>query len=445
MVLNLRLNRLELSNFHKFEHCSVELDERLTLLVGDNGTGKSSILEGAAIALDSVVSHLVFRHQRTITPSDARTALFSMGDVAEQQPQYPVTVLGSALVGNDEYAWSQTLQSPDGGPRENAEQPYLRMLRSCSEGIQNGDTELVLPILAYYGTGRLWNAQRGTFDDRRRTFSRQDGYVGSLRASADSDQMLSWFFKMTAQDVQRAQSLKPTGESGLFAAVRGAIEQCFRSITGSERVNVTYNLDVDDLDVEYVDGAGEVQRIAMGLLSDGYRTTLSMVADIAYRMALLNPALGERVVRETPGVVLIDEVDLHLHPLWQARILGDLRQLFPQVQFIATTHAPVVISSVRASHIRLLGDGDEVRLPETEVYGGDMGRILVSVMEAPDRPEDVRMLLDRFYKSLDEGDLEASRQLLEQLEATVGTDDTDVVGACTALSLEEADARYAAD
>ncbi len=134
--------------------------------------------------------------------------------------------------------------------------------------------------------------------------------------------MLTWFFKMTAQDVQRAQSLKPTVESGLFAAVRGVVEQCFQGITDSKRVNVTYNLDADDLDVEYVDLHGEVQRMSMGLLSDGYRTVLSMVADVAYRMALLNPALGGDAVKKTPGIVLIDEIDLHLHPLWQARILG---------------------------------------------------------------------------------------------------------------------------
>ena len=445
MELDLRLDRLELANFHKFEHCSIDLDERLTVLVGDNGSGKSSLLEAAAIALDSVISHLVFMHQRVIETSDARIALFDMGDVVERQPQFPVIVSACGRVEETKLGWSQTLQSMDGGSREDAEQSYLQLLRSCSASIQGGEANLVLPVLAYYGTGRLWSEGRGSIDVRRRTFSRQNGYLGSLEANASSDQMLSWFFKMTAQDVQRAQSLKPTGESGLFAAVRGAVERCFQGITGCKRVNVTYNLDADDLDVEYADECGEVQRMSMGLLSDGYRTVLSMVADIAYRMALLNPALGGDAIEKTSGVVLIDEIDLHLHPLWQARILGDLRDIFPRVQFVVTTHAPVVISSVRASHVRLLGDGDEVRRPSTEVYGGEVGRMLVSVMGAPERPVLVQARFDEFYQALDEGNLDAARSLLNGLEADLGADDTGVVSARTALSLEEVDARYAAD
>lgn len=112
---------------------------------------------------------------------------------------------------------------------------------------------------------------------------------------------------------------------------------------------MTHNLDVDDLDVEYLDSDGSVRRMPVGMLSDGHRSTLGMVADIAYRMALLNPALGGRVVNETPGVVLIDEVNLHLHPLWQARILGDLRDIFPRVQFIVTTHAPTGTTLTRST------------------------------------------------------------------------------------------------
>lgn len=167
---------------------------------------------------------------------------------------------------------------------------------------------------------------------------------------------------------------------------------------------MTYNLDVDDLDVEYLDSDGSVLRMPVGMLSDGYRSTLGMVADIAYRMALLNPALGGRVVNETPGVVLIDEVDLHLHPLWQARVLGDLRDIFPRVQFIVTTHAPTVVSSVEARCVRVLGNGGTAaQSPGAEVYGSDTGRVLVSVMGAPERPREVQEKFDEVYDLLDAG------------------------------------------
>ena len=445
MELDLRLDRLELTNFHKFEHCSIDFDERLTVLVGDNGSGKSSVLDAASVALDSVILGLVYIGQRDLSSSDARIAHFDMGDIVDRQAQYPVTVFAEGYAGSERFTWTKSLSSVDGRSSKKVDRCLDQLLRSCAKEIQSGDAELILPILGYYSTARLWAERHSSLDARRVAFSRQNGYRGSLSAKVNTDQMLSWFFKMTAQDVQRAQSLKPTGESTLFAAVRGVIERCFRSITGSDRVNVTYNLDADDLDVEYLDTSGEVRRMSMSLLSDGYRTTLSMVADIAYRMALLNPALGGKVIEGTPGIVLIDEVDLHLHPLWQARILGDLREIFPKVQFIVTTHAPVVISSVKASHIRVLGDGDEVRRPTTEVYGGDTGRILLSVMGAPERPESVQAEFDQFYQALDRGDYSAARDHLAKLEAEIGSDDTGVAGARTALSLEEADARYATD
>ena len=90
-------------------------------------------------------------------------------------------------------------------------------------------------------------------------------------------------------------------------------------------------------------------------MSDGYRNMLSMVADIAYRMALLNPQFLGEVTKKTSGVVLIDEIDLHLHPAWQRHIVSALKEIFPKVQFIVSTHAPSVISSVPKEEIVVNG------------------------------------------------------------------------------------------
>ena len=449
MAFDLKLDSLELTNFHKFERYSIDFDESMTVLVGDNGSGKSSILDAAAVSLSTVVSQLSHQPAIRLSSSDARLSFYDMEGFTDRQEQYPVTISARGRVGEgpqDEHAaWSYVLKSSDDNAFNLPNQQLQHLLRNCTERIQSGDSSLVLPVAAYYGTSRLHAHTQSGRNRRSKPFSRQDGYSNALDATIGTNQMLDWFFKMTAQNVQRSQSLRPAGESKLFVAVRTAIEQCFQSITGSKRVNVTYNLDTDDLDIEYFDNGNEVQRMSLSLLSDGYRTTLSMVADIAYRMALLNPALGEKVLSETPGIVLIDEVDLHLHPLWQARILGDLRSIFPKVQFIVTTHAPIVISSVGKQHIRLLNNDEEAQVPSAEVYGSDVGRVLISVMGAPERPEGVQRKFDEFYNVLGVGDFDQARTLLDELVKTVGNDDTDVVGAQTALSLEEADARYAAD
>lgn len=449
MAFEIRLDSLELENFHKFEHYTIGFDEHMTVLVGNNGSGKSSILDAACVALGTFLVGVSSASQRRITSSDARIGLFDMGDFVDRQGQYPVTISACGRAGEGaragEVKWSRSLNSAKGKATIKDAMGLLDLSRECFERLKEGDADLVLPVISYYGTGRLWAQGKGHGDRRPAPLSRQDGYKGALDASVSFDQVLDWFYRMTVEDLQREQGIKPMGRSPLFAAVRGAVERCFQALTGSKRVNVTYSLSSNDLVVEYLGAAGEVHRMPLGLLSDGYRTTLSMIADIAYRMALLNPALGEKVLDETPGVVLIDGVDLHLHPLWQARILRDLREIFPKVQFIVTTHAPVVISSVSARHIRLLGDGAEARMPDGEIYGSDVGRVLISVMGAPERPVEVQGRFDEFYRVLDERDFPQARAILDELEALIGDEDTDLVGARIALSLEEADARYAAD
>ena len=136
-------------------------------------------------------------------------------------------------------------------------------------------------------------------------------------------------------------------------------------------------------------------------MSDGYRGTLSLFADIAYRMAMLNPALGDRVL-ETPGVVMIDEIDLHLHPHWQARILEDLVRIFPNVRLIVTTHSPVVVASVPRGDIRVL-DGEKAVIHATETHGRDAGDILNTVLDASSRPEEAVQLFEALNRAVDEG------------------------------------------
>lgn len=446
MAFALKLRRLELTNFHQFEHYAVDFDDHVTVLVGDNGSGKSTVLAAASVALGAFVRVFSYGAQRQLSSSDARVGYYEMDGFLDRQEQYPVVVSAEGIVGEDEapMAWSRSLGSHDGKPSEDSSRSLANAAQSCLKRVQDGDAGLVLPVVVCYGTDRLSSGAASPAGNRRRVFSRQDGYANALNSRVDTDQMLTWFYKMTAQDVQRAQGIKKMASSSLYAAVRDAVEKCFQLVSGSARASVSYNFDLDDLDVEYLDENGEVRREPLGLLSDGYRTTLSMVADIAYRMALLNPALGSDVL-ETPGVVLVDEIDLHLHPLWQARILGDLAAIFPRVQFIVTTHAPIVVSSVRATSVRLLDGGDCARIPKGEVYGGDIGRVLTSVMGAPKRREDVQRLLDAFYQVLDEGDFTAAQEYLSQLSDLIGDDDADYAGAQVALELERAEAAYVAD
>ena len=291
-----------------------------------------------------------------------------------------------------------------------------------------GDSGTVLPLVAYYGTSRLWSTTPKTLSESRSSFtsSRTKGYIGSMASSVNERDMYAWFRKMTLWELQHRKS------SPELVAVTEAVARCLHGVQQSEYSELTFDLERDELVVARSGAEGRVLE-SLHSMSDGYRNTLSLVADIAYRMATLNPALLDDVL-ETPGIIMIDEVDLHLHPLWQARILRDLRSTFPNVQFIVTTHAPVVVASVSRRHLRILGDSEAYCVAE-ETYGRDANAVL-RIMGSGSRPSEIKELFDEFYRALDGELYEKANSILNQIEKKIGSDDTELVGARTALSLE---------
>ena len=290
----------------------------------------------------------------------------------------------------------------------------------------NGNTATILPLVSYYGTGRLWSQKKEKKDSESiMRFRRQSGYIDCLSAVSNEKLMLKWFEKMTIQEAQKKAILPE------LKAVRQAISMCFAKITGTDDADVQFNLDTHRLDIITKEGDKQ-EIIPMSFLGDGYKGALGMIGDIAYRMAILNPQLLDNVL-QTPGVVLIDEVDLHLHPKWQQRILGDLTEIFPNVQFIVSTHAPMVINSVRKENIIMLIPGKMATNPPVEVYGNDASSILCSVQETTTKPVKVQKMFDEFYKVLEEKDLEKANKCLKDLENLIGEANPDLVSAQAAL------------
>jgi predicted ATP-binding protein involved in virulence len=170
-------------------------------------------------------------------------------------------------------------------------------------------------------------------------------------------------------------------------------------------------------------------------LSDGQRVMLTLIGDLARRAITLNPHLGKDVLKLTPGVVPIDELDLHLHPKWQRRVIHDLKRTFPSIQFIATTHSPQLVGEALPGEIRILADG-AVTTPSRS-FGIDSSRILEEVMQASPRNEQIKGLLSRMAEQIDREDLGAAKSSLQEVEDKLGQDDPEVTGANTLINLLE--------
>lgn len=438
----MHIKSLYLKNFRQFKNLSIDFDDRLTVLVGANGTGKSAILDALAVSLSTFLHHIPLSDSRSISKEDALLKPVTVGSTTERRESVPVSIEAEGQVFNEAYRWERTLNKMQGRTTYGGAKKVVELSEEWQKRLEAGDTSLILPIISYYGTGRLWAQKRQKRESTIQGSKREYGYADCLSYQANLKLMYDWLKRMTEQEIQELQEVQelhgPQAKYRIpeLGAVLQAVENCFKGVAGCDDVKISFNIKQADVMVDYTNEL-ERQRFPLHQLSDGYRTTLSMVADIAYRMATLNPQLGENVASETPGIVLIDEIDLHLHPIWQTRVLSDLQSTFPKVQFIVTTHAPAVIASVRRENLRKLDGQDYAATPSNQTYGRDASAIFREVMDAPERPVEILNLFSNFYAAVDRGDYDRARCDIRTIESLIGKDDADLSGAKTALFLAQ--------
>ncbi len=413
------LQKISLQNFKCFEALHVNFHKKLTVVIGINGAGKTSLLEGIAIAVSTMFTALDGPKSLKIDKTQARLKAYTIGSTSDVQAQYPVKITAEAVIDGRSIQWERSLNTAKGQITIKDAREITAVAENYQKRLRLGDTTLMLPILAYYGTGRLWDYHREKQTDVFETNTRTNGYIDSVDGTANVKLMMNWFAKMTVQKYQNQEN--GWGSVPELDAVLDAMEKCYRRITGQEDVKIQYNMGTRELDITYKEENGERMRIPINQLSDGYKSTISLVADIAYRMAVLNPQCLGDVCAETEGIVLIDEIDLHLHPAWQQRILDDLTSIFPEVQFIVTTHAPEVINSVSRENVIVMENNSALPAP-AETYGKDANGILRTIMRVNERPQRVKREMNQFYCALDKKAYAEAEKILDQLEDTIGED-----------------------
>jgi predicted ATP-binding protein involved in virulence len=170
-------------------------------------------------------------------------------------------------------------------------------------------------------------------------------------------------------------------------------------------------------------------------LSDGYRGVIAIVSDVARRAAQLHPQPDRNILDNATGVVVIDEIDLHMHPGWQRTVIPNLRRTFPKIQFIVTTHSAEVLSSVDNENVRAL-ESDGVRDTELYVMGRDSNSILVDTMRAGERPPGGADLLRNLYEAVDGGNFQRAEELLVEARELWGPHDAHLAEVEAQLQLE---------
>ena len=396
----MKLKSVEIENYRAIEKLKLPLNPSLTVLHGDNGYGKTSVLSAIAVGLGA---------ESMLGPFLDTFIDFCKEDWREDagNPRVSLTTIDGKTGDRQEtrsVVEQEKREQRSLIDRENLEKSLVENSRAEKKD---------MPIGVLYGTDR-------TVSDMPESVLRHppplplvprlDAMKGALSAHTDFKGLLGWFYIKEDEELRRQKERRDFDyQLKDVSAVRQAISSMLPEVSDPRT-----ELNPLRFVVSRKSEQGRVEKLSLDQLSGGYRIVLALAADLARRMVQGNPHLDDPLKSE--AVVLIDEVELHLHPKWQQRILGDLRRTFPNAQFIVSTHSPQVLTTVAPQHIvELFREGDRIvaGAPAGPTYGAESGDVLSVVMGVKERPpeNEFTKALEQYRRLVSEGKGESEEAL----------------------------------
>lgn len=436
----MRIQSLRLHNFRFFAESQFELPKLFTVLIGENGRGKSALLHGLRIAAGAWLLGFRETERLHIEVEDIRR----IDQNGHFNRQWPTRIQVAGLVEGKFIEWARQRSDIKGGLGRTGwaeAKPLTDLARRCEELISQELREIDLPVLVYFGTGRQRIGAKRAVELKTKGSKIEDGYAQALtpeykrKGPTGSAVAMGWIKATYFRYLQGHDSFSIAVDIAFGrteAPLRRPIPQLdavFQAITTCVRdwTELLWDLETDDLSGLYHRPDGTSERVPLYYLSDGVRMMVSIVAEIAYRCVTLNGHLGVEAVRSSKGLVLIDELDMHLHPNWQRRVVGDLKKAFPNLQFVVTTHSPFIVQSLDTAEIISL-DYDELggqapkELPVGEVAVDFMNVESELSMESEENQEaaDTHLSLLLTAKEVANGRIDSvTSQKLQELEESV--------------------------
>lgn len=409
------LKKLQISNFKMFDDLSLDFEAGFNLILGDNGVGKTTILEAASVAISGFLAGMEDVSTRNIYKDDVRYRIVkdSNGTPNKSYSNKPTEIESTLLYGGENYTWVRAKKDATGASRTSINPKDILKI---SRELVNSTENRVLPLISYQSASRHWVTARSDANEKKRKqlHDRRCGYLGCLNRTTNLQMIYDWCKQMEWNSV-KTKRIPQNYE--MFGRIISKFMNIMNDGTASE---VLFHPIVEKLLYVENDEYKEIED-----LSAGYQSILNLVIDLAYRMSILNPDAGERIA-EVEGIVLIDEIDSNLHPKWQWRIVDALTKTFPNVQFIAATHSPIIVSSCKNAHIISI-DSDQKLYYISDSYAFSVNEILKDMLGYYMRPAKVENLIEEFEKRMDRDQYREAKEILTELIGILGEEHPEVI------------------
>jgi predicted ATP-binding protein involved in virulence len=411
----MHIQQITIKNFRCFENLTVKLNPDVNIFVGNNGSGKSAVLDAIAAAIYPYIEQLQNFEDKEYAARNL--PLISQQDLPVKNLENLMKFVVSVKDFPDrEIVYGKAHDDENATLKVEHLQNYLMDLNNFLEdpnfdGYPSILNSVIIVVAYYKGNRNLTNINDLEIIPSH-SFNRFDALKNAFDATVNFTDFASWLFNRQFQELREGKKRGDTNFEFLdLKHIRKAISTI---IAPNVCVDFTQATSAK-LMVEWETETGEKLELSLSQLSSGYRNMLALVMDFARRLAQANPQMENPL--EAEAVLMIDELDLHLHPTWQQKIIPDLRKVFPNTQIIATTHSPEIITTVERHQVKILEDYQikECPSPTRGMKSSDIVRYVLGLDNLRPDTEESRNLT-ALFNAIDNRNLEEAKLFRDKLQ-----------------------------
>ena len=403
----MKIKTIRVSNFKGIDNLEIPFDGKTSIIFGINGAGKSTILRAIDLIYANIISRLV--------SSKKKLAQLEYDDISFGKSLAKIDILFEFSNGNQK-EYFRSISRANGRRHQFSQLKELTDLFEelyVEKGYDDGDGNWIenedlknMPVFVNYGVNRsVLDIPLRT--SKKEQFSKLSAFDKAIESKIDFRTLFMWF--RNQEDIENQEKVRKNK----------AYED--RSLLAVKRAMLAMLDGFDDIHIDRSPLAMKVKKdgqyLKINQLSDGEKCTIALFGDLARRMALANPHLSNPL--EGHGVVLIDELDLHMHTSWQRKVMRVLKETFPNIQFIITTHSPQILGELDDTFnlFYMLREDNQVTLKQYKSFiGWDANVILEEIMKTSSVNIGIKQLVEQMYEHINNKKYEQAEEIADKLD-----------------------------